>query len=155
MVRSIALTPRPIQAERVATLPFTFREVAPFRITSVRARSAATLAASTDTGGSATEIVIGRGNWGATMGQEAQVAVDLLKNTSGLREAQITRAEPTSFAGGAGYVVQASVGSRTFVQYLRIVPGGSYLRLLARGEAAAMQEAAAAIAEVASSVEIP
>jgi hypothetical protein len=39
------------------------------------------------------------------------------------------------------------------VQYLRIVPGGGYLRLLARGETSAMQGAESVIAEIASSVE--
>lgn len=154
VIRSIALTPAPTPAELLATLSFTFREIEPFRIANVRARAAATLAAGSGTGGSATEIVIGRGNSGAAMGEEAQVAVDLLKNTSGLRDAEITRAEPAPFAGGTGYVVQASVGSRTVVQYLRIVPGGGYLRLLARGEAGAIQDAAAAIAAIADSVEL-
>ena len=39
------------------------------------------------------------------------------------------------------------------MQYLRIVPGGAYLRLLARGETGAMQSAEAVITEIASSVE--
>ena len=81
------------------------------------------------------------------------MAVELLRNTGGYREAQITSQGPAAFAGGNGYVVTAVVENRTVVQYLRIVPGGGYLRLLARGETAAVQSAEAVIAEIASSVE--
>lgn len=157
LIRSIELTPEPTVEELLATLPFTFRAAPPFRVTDVRARSSATLSAAPAAAGAAAEpvIVIGRGNSGAALGEEPQVAIDLLQNTSGLRDAVITSAEPAPFAGGTGFVVHASVGQRTIVQYLRIVPGGAYVRFLARGETAAMQDAAAAIAEVASSVELP
>ncbi len=87
------------------------------------------------------------------MGEEARVAVDLLKNTGGLREATITAQSPATFAGGAGYVVTAVVEDRTVVQYLRIVPGGAYLRFLARGQTGAMQSAEATITAIAESVE--
>ena len=83
------------------------------------------------------------------MGDEARVAVELLKNTGGLREATITAQGPATFAGGAGYVVTAVVEDRTVVQYLRIVPGGAYLRFLARGQTGAMQSAEATITAIA------
>ncbi len=97
-------------------------------------------------------IVIGRGQSQAIMGDEARVAVELLKNTAGFREAVVTAQSPATFAGGAGYVITAVIEDRTVVQYLRIVPGGAYLRLLARGPTAAIQAAEPTITEIANSV---
>jgi hypothetical protein len=87
------------------------------------------------------------------MGEEARVAVELLKNTAGFREATVTSERPVTFAGGDGYAVTAVVDGRTVMQYLRIVPGGSYLRLLARGPSAAIEETEATIMAIADSVE--
>ena len=76
-----------------------------------------------------------------------------MKNTGGLQEATVTAQGPATFAGGAGYVVTAVVEDRTVVQYLRIVPGGAYLRFLARGQTSAMQSAEATITAIAESVQ--
>jgi hypothetical protein len=86
------------------------------------------------------------------MGDEPRVAVEVLKSTGEFREATITSQGPATFAGGAGYVVTAVVEDRTVVQYLRIVPGGAYLRLLARGQTGPMETAEAAITAIAGSV---
>jgi len=87
------------------------------------------------------------------MGEEARVAVDLLKGTGGWRDAQITAQEPATFAGGKGYRITAAVEDRVAVQYLRILSGGTYLRFLARGTASAMQNAETVITELAGTVE--
>jgi hypothetical protein len=87
------------------------------------------------------------------MGDEPRVAVELLKSTAGFREAAVTAQGPATFAGGAGYTVTAVLENRTVVQYLRIVPGGAYLRLLARGPTADMQAVEATITEIADSLE--
>jgi len=47
----------------------------------------------------------------------------------------------------------AVIEDRTAVQYLRIVSGGGYLRLFARGTTSAVQNAEQVIAEIAGSVE--
>jgi hypothetical protein len=151
VVRSIELTPEPTLEERLAPLPFTFRAVEPYAVADVIQRQAVRLEVEGDAAQPA--IVIGYGRSQALMGDEARVAVELLRSTGGYREAQITAQEPVEFAGGDGYVVTAVVESRTVVQYLRIIPGGGYLRLLARGETSAMQGAEAVIEEIASSVE--
>ena len=151
VVRSIELTPEPTLEERLAPLPFTFRAVEPYAVAEVIQRQAVRLEVEGDAAQPA--IVIGYGRSQALMGQEARVAVELLRGTGGYREAEVTAQEPAAFAGGDGYVVTAVVENRTVVQYLRIIPGGGYLRLLARGETSAMQAAAAAIEEIASSVE--
>ena len=57
------------------------------------------------------------------------------------------------FAGGNGYRLTAVIEDRVAVQYLRIVSGGGYIRLFARGTTSAMQNAEAVIAQIASSVE--
>ena len=150
VVRSIELTPDPTIEERLAQLPFTFRAVEPYAVAEVIQRQAARLEVEGDA--AQPTIVIGYGRSQALMGDEARVAVELLR-TGSYREAEITVQEPAAFAGGNGYVVTAVIESRMAVQYLRIVPGGGYLRLLARGETSAMQGAEAVIKEIASSVE--
>lgn len=151
VVRSIELTLEPTLEERLGELPFTFRAVEPYEVAEVIQRQAARL----EVEGDATKpaIVIGYGRSQALMGEEARVAVELLRSTGGYREAEITAQEPVAFAGGNGYLITAVVENRTVVQYLRIIPGGGYLRLLARGETSAMQSVEAAIEEIASSVE--
>jgi hypothetical protein len=151
VVRSIELAPEPTLEERLTGMPFTFRAVEPYAVDEVIPRQAVTLSVE----GDATQpvVVIGYGRSQALMGDEARVAVDLLRNTGGYREATITAQGPATFAGGPGYVVTVAIEDRTAVQYLRIVAGGGYLRLLARGRTSAMQSAEAVIAEIASSVE--
>jgi hypothetical protein len=151
VLRSIELTPEPTLEERLAGLPFIFSAVAPYAVKDVVNRQAVNL----EVAGDRTQptITIGYGRSQALMGEEARVAVELVKNTGGYREAQITSQEPALFAGGNGYRVTAVAEDRTAVQYLRIVSGGGYIRFFARGTTSAMQNADAVIAEIASSVE--
>lgn len=152
VLRSIEIAPEPSLEEKLAELPFTFRAVEPYAVDSVVARQAVTLEVAGDE--RQPVVIIGHGRSQALMGDEARVAVELLRNTGGYRDAQITTQGPAPFAGGDGYLLTAVVENRTVVQYLRIVPGGVYLRLLARGETAAMQGAESVIREIASTVEL-
>lgn len=155
LVRSVSLAPAPTLDERLAVLPFTFTAVEPFRVADIIGRDTVTLATGDDDRpqNSRPVIVIGRGQSQAVMGDEPRVAVELLKNTAGFRDAAVTAQSPATFAGGAGYTVTAVLENRTVVQYLRIVPGGAYLRLLARGPTPDMQAVEATITEIANSVE--
>jgi hypothetical protein len=155
LVRSVSLAPAPTLDEQLGGLSFTFDVVEPFRVASIRGRDTVTLEAGNadQPDSSRPVVVIGRGQSQAVMGDEARVAVELLKNTAGFRDAAVTAENPVTFAGGPGYIVTAVLEGRTVVQYLRIVPGGSYLRLLARGPTAAIEAAAPTIMEIASSVE--
>jgi hypothetical protein len=155
LVRSVTLAPAPTLDERLAVLPFTFTVVEPFRVADIIGRDTVTLATGDDDRPQESRpvIVIGRGRSQAVMGEEPRVAVELLKNTAGFREAAVTAQSPATFAGGAGYTVTAVLENRTVVQYLRIVPGGAYLRLLARGPTPDMQAVEATITEIANSVE--
>lgn len=151
LIRSIELKPAPTTEELLEQLPFTLRVVEPFRVTNVSSRTTVTLETSEDDG---PVIVVGRGASQALMGDEARVAVELLKTTAGFGDAEIGAQGPAPFAGGDGYRVAAVLDDRTIVQYVRIVPGGYYLRFVARGETSAMQSAEAAVAEIAASVEL-
>jgi hypothetical protein len=151
VLRSIELTPEPTLEERLAELPFVFRLIEPYAVKDVINRQAVNLEVAGDR--AQPTITIGYGRSQALMGEEARVAIELLRGTGGYREAAVTAQEPAAFAGGNGYVVTAVVEDRTAVQYLRIVSGGGYLRLFARGTAAAMQNADAVIKEIAGSVE--
>jgi hypothetical protein len=151
LLRSVELAREPTLEERLSAVPFTFRAVEPYTVTEVIPRQAVTLGVEGDT--AQPVVVIGSGRSQALMGEEARAAIELLRSTGGWREAAITAQGPATFAGGTGYVVTAVTEQRTAVQYLRIVAGGGYLRLLARGETGAMQAAEAVIAEIAASVE--
>ena len=151
VLRSIELTPEPTLEERLSGLPCLFSAVAPYAVKDVINRQAVNLEVAGDR--AQPTVTIGYGRSQALMGEEARVAVELVKNTGGFREAQITSQEPTPFAGGNGYRVTAVVEDRVAVQYLRIISGGGYIRLFARGTTSAMQNAESVIAEIASSVE--
>jgi hypothetical protein len=151
VLRSIEIAPEPTLEEKLADIPFTFRAVEPYVVKQVIPRQAVQLEA--EGGPERPVVVIGFGRSQAMMGDEARVAVQLLHNTGGYREAQIAEQGPTAFAGGNGYLVKAVVEDRTALQYLRILPGGTYLRLLARGKTSGMAGVEAAIAEMAGSVE--
>ena len=151
ILRSIELTPEPTLEERLAQLPFVFRAVDPYVVQNVINRQAVNLEVKDDK--SQPTVTIGTGRSQALMGEEARVAVELLKGTGGWRDAQITAQEPATFAGGKGYRITAAVEDRVAVQYLRILSGGTYLRFLARGTASAMQNAETVITELAGTVE--
>jgi hypothetical protein len=151
VLRSIELTPEPTLEERLAQLPFVFRAVEPYVVKDIINRQAVNLEVKNDRAQPAVTIGFGRSQ--ALMGEEARVAVELLKGTGGWRDAQITSQEPARFAGGNGYRITAVVEDRTALQYLRIISGGQYIRLLARGTTSAMQNAETVITELASTVE--
>jgi hypothetical protein len=154
VVRSVVIAPAARLEEQIAALPFTFSVVEPFRVAEVSGRNTVTLQVGEGPAARTQPvIVIGRGESQAVMGDEARVAVELLKNTGGFRDAVVTAEGSARFAGGTGYVVSAATEDRTVVQYLRIVPGGAYLRFLARGPPSAMEAVKSAITAIAESVE--
>src|SRR6187455_1294319 len=107
ILRSVELTPEPTLEERLAQLPFVFRAVEPYFVQNVINRQAVNLEVKDDK--SQPTVTIGTGRSQALLGEEARVAVDLLKGTGGWRDAQITAQEPATFAGGKGYRITAAV----------------------------------------------
>jgi hypothetical protein len=150
LLRSIELARAPTTEELLEQLPFTLRVVEPFHVGTISARTTVTLETDEEDG---PVIVIGRGTSQALMGEEARVSAEVLKATGGLQDAEIAAQGPTPFAGGNGYRMSAVVAERTVIQYVRILPGGYYLRLLARGETEALGAVTAAVEEIAASVE--
>jgi hypothetical protein len=156
VVRSVELTPEPTVEERLATLPFSFRVVEPFNVTEVRARSLATLIAGdgSDATRSQPVVVVERALARAAAGDEPRIADELVRTVGGFREAALVEQRAAPFAGGDGYFVTAVAEGRTLVQYLRVLPGGAYVRLVARGDTGAMESLAEAITAMAESVAI-
>jgi hypothetical protein len=56
------------------------------------------------------------------------------------------------FAGGPGYRIAATAGALSIVQFVRVLPGGRYIRFAARGGTEPLDAARDALAEIAGSV---
>jgi hypothetical protein len=156
VVRSVELTPGPTLEERLAQLSFSFSVVEPFRVTDIRGRDLVTLVIGdgSDATRSQPTIVIERALARAEPGDEPRIAAELVRGVGGFRTAELVEQRPTSFAGGDGYFVAAAFEGRTLVQYLIVLPGGAYLRLVARGDAGVMERVTEAITAIADSIAI-
>ncbi len=155
-LRSVQIGRSVTLAEKFAQLPFTFKAVAPFHGADALLGTTATLTtfAGTDPSGLKPMISVGRASTGATPAETAKTAAVVLRNISGFADAVVNEERAVTFAGGDAYYMSAVAGNRTIVQFLRMLPGGSYMRFISRGETGAMKDAAAAIQEVADSVEL-
>jgi hypothetical protein len=60
-----------------------------------------------------------------------------------------------TFAGGPGYFIAGAANGLTMLQFVRVLPNGTYVRLVARGETSAMAEVQPAITATADSVDVP
>jgi hypothetical protein len=154
-LKSIKVGRVPTLDEKLAQLQFTFEPSPPFRIFDTMANAGVSLASfdGTDRTGLKPVIAITRASTNSAPAETAQTAVRLFKNTSGFAEAEINEERAAEFAGGAGYYVSGVAGERALRQYIRVLPGGNYVRLIARGETAALEEVSAAIDEIAASVQ--
>ena len=142
--------------EKVARLTFKFRAVAPFQ--TVEAESGTALLGIVDKTGPSDakpSIMINRAGTTAGPAETPQVSERLLRGLAGFNNAQISEQAPATFAGGQGYFISAVAGNLTLLQFTRVLPGGRYVRLAARGETAALENVRDAVKEIASSVEIP
>jgi hypothetical protein len=154
-VRSVTLTHAPTIDEKLALQPFTFHAIAPFRVSDVLAGNAVVLTTfdGADPSGTKPVLVLTQAPTTARPGDESKFAEQLLRRMSDFADARIEEQGPTTFAGGRGHFIAAVFEARTVQQYLRVLPDGSYLRLVSRGETDAMESVAAAIIEVANSVQ--
>jgi hypothetical protein len=152
-LRSIKLARVPTLDEKLARLAFTFDAVAPFRISNVQESSV--VLTSTEDAGSAEKtpaIVINRALTSSAPGEIAQLSETLLRSIGGFRDAQPSEQVPATFAGGQGYFIAAASGDLSLLQLVRVLPGGRYIRLVARGETGMLDAAREAVMQVASSV---
>ena len=156
VVRSVTLARAPTIDEKLALLSFTFRAIAPFRASDVLAGNAVMLTTfdGTDPSGTKPVVVLAQAPTAARPGDESRLAEHFLRKMSDFADARIEEQGPTTFAGGRGHFIAAVFEARTVLQYLRVLPDGTYVRLVSRGETDAMESAAAAIIEVANSVQL-
>lgn len=155
-LRSVALGRVLTLDEKVARLTFKFRAVAPFQ--TVEAEGGTALLGIVDKTGPSDakpSIMINRAGTTAGPAETPQVSERLLRGLAGFNNAQISEQAPATFAGGQGYFISAVAGNLTLLQFTRVLPGGRYVRLAARGETAALENVRDAVKEIASSVEIP
>ena len=157
ILRSVAIARVPTLEEKLSQLPFKFRAVAPFRVVDALPGAAVILSTSerVDPEGKKPMVVIGKVGTDATPAEVAQADEHELRSIPGFKDAPITERQPAPFAGGQGHFVSAVADGKTVLQFLRVLPGGSYVRLMATGETSAIEDARAAVVEIASSVELP
>jgi len=154
VVRSIKVKKVPTQDELLAQLSFVFKAAPPFRLAAAPDPYSATL--TTFDGNDATGLkpiaMITRAGTSALTTESAKTAEQTLKAMAA--NAVIKERAAMPFAGGQGAYLSAVVEQRTVMLFLRVMPGGSYLQLLAVGETAQMADATAAVKEIAASVDL-
>jgi hypothetical protein len=157
VVRSVAIGRSPSLAEKLAQVPFKFETAPPFHTADAMPGTAVILATldGVDPEGKKPLIVIGKVPTGASPAENEQVNEREMRSVPGFREAPVTERRNTPFAGGTGNFVSAAANGRTVIQFIRVLPGGSLMRLLATGDTPAIEGARQAILDIASSVELP
>ena len=86
-------------------------------------------------------IVIGKVPTNASPAENEQVNEREMRSVPGFREAPVTERRNIPFAGGTGNLISAAANDRTVMQFIRVLPGGSLVRLLATGDTAAIEGA--------------
>jgi hypothetical protein len=157
VVRSVAIGRPPSLSEKLAQVPFKFETAPPFHTADAMPGSAVILATldGVDPAGKKPLIVIGRVPTSASPAENEQVNEREMRSVPGFRDAPVTERRNTPFAGGSGSFISAAANGRTVMQFVRVLPGGSLMRLLATGDTPAIEGARQAILDIASSVELP
>ena len=157
IVRSVSIGRPPSLSEKLAQVPFTFKAAPPFHTADAMPGTAVILATldGVDPQGKKPLIVIGRMPTSASPAENEQLNEREMRSVPGFREAPVTERRNTPFAGGAGNFISAALNGRTVMQFVRVLPGGSLMRMLVTGDTPAIEEARQAILDIASSVELP
>jgi hypothetical protein len=153
-IASLTLGQEPTLEEKLANLTFAVELVQPFRIVDVLAGSSMMLTAGGGApDGAARPIIVIASSLGRVEGGDpATLAERILRETRGFDDAVIVSAAPAPFAGGLGFRIEADSGELHVVQYLTVLPSGRSLRLVARGERAALEPLSEALDALARSV---
>ena len=156
VVRSVQIARVPSLSEKLAEVPFKFEPAAPFHTADAMAGSAVILATldGIDPAGKKPLIVIGKVPTNASPAENEQVNEREMRSVPGFKEAPVTERRNIPFAGGTGNLISAAANDRTVMQFIRVLPGGSLVRLLATGDTAAIEGARQAILDIAGSVEL-
>ena len=157
VVRSVTLGRPPSLSEKLAQVPFTFEPAPPFHTADAMPGTAVILATldGVDPQGKKPLIVIGKVPTSASPAENEQVNEREMRSVPGFREAPVTERRNMPFAGGTGNFISAALNGRTVIQVVRVLPGGSMMRLLATGDTPAIEGARQAILDIASSVKLP
>lgn len=157
IVRSVNIGRPPSLSEKLAQVPFTFKTAPPFHTADAMPGTAVILATldGVDPQGKKPLIVIGRMPTSASPAENEQVNEREMRSVPGFREAPVTERRNMPFAGGSGNFISAAANGRTVMQFVRVLPGGSLMRMLVTGDTPAIEEARQGILDIASSVELP
>jgi hypothetical protein len=153
-LQSVRIARAPTLDDKLAGLPFKFEAVAPFHTSDVLSGTTALLTTfdGSDPTGKKPMLMINRATTQAGPDEMAQTSEKIVRGMSGFADAELAEQKPVTFADGDGYFIAAVAGGRTMLQYLRVLSNGTYVRLVARGETSAMEEARDAVAKIADSV---
>lgn len=156
IMASITLRHAPSLEDEIAALPFTFRTVEPFHVDQVLGGSNVllTITESPDPSGMSPVVVITRALEPADSSDPAVIGERLIRGTTGFQSLEIADQASVSFAGDNGHYLKAVVDGRTAIQFLNMPDDRRYIRLVAMGETAAMQQVLPAVDEIARSVRV-
>ncbi len=156
ILKSVRLAHEATLAEKLTQLSFTFKSVAPFRPQDMLPGGIVILASfeGREPAGDRPVLLIGRAATSATPAETPQTAERILHNTGGLADAEIVDQATATFAGGPAHYIEAVAGDQKILQFLRVLPGGTYIQLLARGGTKEIDDVRAAVKEIADSVEL-
>jgi hypothetical protein len=156
VLRSVKIDRPTTVAEWRAVLPFSVREVPPFHMTRAGLYWA-WLAAFDDALGPSNglTIIIARNPTALQSDSPAGLAQSNVRGSlAGWGEVTIVDERAEAFAGGPGHFIMASAGGRTVLYFLRVLPDHTFVRLTAAGESRALEDARAAIMDIAMSLEL-
>lgn len=153
VVRSIKVKRLATLEETLAQLSFAFKAPPPLRFQAAPDPFTARLATfdGNDSTGLKPIVVITRVGTSALPSESAKTAEQSLKGMAA--NAVIKERATLPFAGGQAAFISANVDKRTVFLFLRVLPGGTYLQLLAVGETMAMADVRDAVKELAASVD--
>jgi hypothetical protein len=154
-LRSVKIGRLATLEEKIAQLRFTFEASPPFHVfdTMLNAGVTLTVFEGTDPTGLKPVIAITRAGTNSAPAETAQTAVQVFKGTAEFADSEVKEERAVKFADGDGYYVSGVAGERTLKQFIRVLPGGNYIRMIARGESVALEELSAAVEEIAASVQ--
>ncbi len=157
VVRSATIGRPPSLSDKLAQMPFKFDTAPPFHTADAMPGTAVILATldGLDPSGKKPMIVIGKVPTSASPADNEQVNEREMRSVPGFREAPVTERRNTPFAGGTGNFISAAVNGRTVMQFVRVLPGGSLMRMLVTGDTPTIEGARHAILDIASSVQLP
>lgn len=157
VVHSVTIGRPPSLSEKLSQVPFKFEPAPPFHTADAMPGSAVILATldGVDPEGKKPLVVIGKVPTSASPAENEQVNEREMRSVPGFREAPVTERRNVPFAGGTGNFISAAANGRTLMQFVRVLPGGSMMRLLATGDTPAIEGARRAILDIASSVQLP